>query len=140
MLDADAMTMATEQFAIMTVDPHRCGGQVQIPHPALGPAVHAGGLAAAAMADRLKAFVGFYLDAGFGSVLGNELIDNFDSTKGEIGCYSGCGHRRPPWDIFFLGRKNAYPFEGPDVHSVLVDDPPYLPWLTTTNSEMILIC
>jgi hypothetical protein len=34
----------------------------------------------------------------------NRLIDNFDSTKGEIGCYSGRGHRRPPLYRVFLGR------------------------------------
>jgi hypothetical protein len=61
---------------------------------------------AATMANGLKAPVGLYLDVCFGSVFENGLIYDFDSTKREIGCYSEFGHRRPPLDIFFLGRKN----------------------------------
>jgi hypothetical protein len=114
--------MGTEQFAVVAIDPDRCGGKVQIPHLALGPAVHPGGRLATAMANGLKALVGLYLNPSFGRIFRNLLADNFDSTKRKIGCYSGFGHRRPPLDMFFLGRKNQYPLEVPDVHSVLIDD------------------
>jgi hypothetical protein len=101
--------MGTEQFAVVAIDPDRCGGQVQIPHISFGPAVHTGGALSTAMANGLKALVGLNLNPSFGSVLGNVLIGNFDSTKREIGYYIGFGHRRPPLDMFFLGRKNQYP-------------------------------
>ena len=94
--------MRTEHFAIVTFDPDRRGGQVQIPDPALGPAVHPSGSLPTAVTDRLKALVGLYPYLGLASVFQNDLVDNFDSTKGEIGCYSGLGHRRPPSDRVYL--------------------------------------
>ena len=95
--------MGTEQFAVVAIDPDRCGGKVQIPHLALSPTVHSGGRLATAMANGLKALVGLYLNPGFGRIVRNLLVDNFDSTKREIGCYGGYGHRRPPLDRVYLG-------------------------------------
>jgi hypothetical protein len=71
--------------------------------------VNPGGPLSTAMADRLKALVGLYPNLRFARVFQNDLVDNFGSTKREIWCYGGNGHRRPPLDMFFLGRKNLYP-------------------------------
>ena len=61
-LDMNAMAVNAEHFAIATIQPDACCRHVQIPHLALGPAVNAGGPAAAAVTDRCKAAVGLYMD------------------------------------------------------------------------------
>jgi hypothetical protein len=103
------LTMRTKQLAVTTCNPDFGGGQVQIPHCALAPAVHTGSFLAAKMTDGLKAFVGFYLNASLAGIGQNALIDNFDSTKGEIRCYSGSGHRRPPLDNYLFRKHIYYP-------------------------------
>jgi hypothetical protein len=103
-LDTDLMTFDTKQFAIPTGKPHFGSCQVQIANRALCPTVDSSGFLAATLTNGLKAFVGLRLNARLGSIGQNLLIDNFDSTKGEIRCYSQCGHRRPPLYRFFLCR------------------------------------
>jgi hypothetical protein len=101
-LDTDLMAFGAKQFAIPTGKPHFGSCHVQIANRALSPAVDSSGFFAATLTNGLKAFVGLSLDARLGSIGQNLLIDNFDSTKGEIRCYSQCGHRRPPLYRFFL--------------------------------------
>jgi len=103
-LDMDALTVSTKHFAILAGDPQPCSGKVQVPNLALGPAVNTTIPLAASMADGLKPLVGLYLDVSSGGFGRNRLTDNFYSTKGEIWCYSVCGHRRPPLYWVFLGR------------------------------------
>ena len=83
-LDADLLAFGTKQLAILTADPHFGRCQVQIANRALRPTVDAGGLLAATLTNRQKAFVGLSLNASFSGIGQNLLIDNFDSTKGEI--------------------------------------------------------
>jgi len=100
----DAVTVSTKHLAILAGDPQPGSGKVQIPNFAPGPAVNTGCPLAASVADGLKALVGLNLDVSSAGLWCNRLIDNFDSTKGKIGCYSGYGHRRPPLYTVFLGR------------------------------------
>ena len=67
--------------------------------------MNSGGTLATFVADWLEPLVGLYLNMGSSGLAVDALIDNFDSTKGEIRCYTGCGHRRPPLDIVYLGRQ-----------------------------------
>jgi len=53
--------------------------------------------------NRLKASVGLSMNANLGGIGQNLLIDNFDSTKGEIRCYSNRGYRLPFSGNLFLG-------------------------------------
>jgi len=83
-LDMDALTVRTKHFAIPAGDPHPGSGKVQVSNLALCPAVDSASPVAAYLTDGLKALVGFYLDVSPSCLGGNRLIDNFDSTKGEI--------------------------------------------------------
>jgi len=103
-LDMDTLTACTKHFAIPAGDPKPSGGHVQVPNFALGPTVNPCGFVAASVTDGLVALVGLHPDMSCKSLGCNALIDNFDSTKGEIGCYGGNGHRRPPLGMVFLGR------------------------------------
>jgi hypothetical protein len=58
-----------------------------------GFTVYFRGPLATAVTDRLKVLVVLYPDLCLVGVFQNRLLDNFDSTKREIGCYSGFGHR-----------------------------------------------
>jgi len=104
-LDMNAVAVRTKHFAIMTCHPQLSGSHIQISNLALGPAVDAGCRLATFVADWLKALVGLYLNMGHRCLAVDILADNFDSTKREIRCYSGYGHRRPPSDIVYLGRQ-----------------------------------
>jgi len=104
-LDMNAVAVRTKHFAVMTSHPQLSGSHVQIPNFALDPAVNSGCRLAAFVADWLKALVGLYTNMGGGCLAVDTLADNFDSTKGEIRCYSGYGHRRPPSDMVYLGRQ-----------------------------------
>jgi hypothetical protein len=84
-LNTDSLTMAAEQFAVLTLQPNPGAGQVQIPYRPLRPAVDAGGLLPAHVADGNKALVGDDIDYRFCSGGIHGLFGNFDSTKGEIG-------------------------------------------------------
>jgi hypothetical protein len=101
--DADLMAVGTKQLAILTGNPHFCCCQVQIANRALSPTVDTGGFLTTTLTNRLKALVGLSLNASLGGIGQNLLIDNFDSTKGEIRCYSSYGHRRPPLGNLFVG-------------------------------------
>jgi len=105
-LDMNALTVSAKHFAISAGDPGQCRSKTQVSDLALGPTVDSGGPLAATLADGLKAFVGFHMDMSPGCLGGDRLIDNFDSTKGEIRCYTEYGHRRPPWDNVCLCRLN----------------------------------
>jgi hypothetical protein len=119
LLDMNAFAMGTEHFAIPAGNPRSGCGKAQIPDGPMGPAVNSASPLTASLTDGLESFVGLRSDVSHCHFWRNCLTDNFDSTKGEIGCYTGYGHRRPPWVIVFLGKKTLYPSELPDVHSVL---------------------
>ena len=95
--DANLMTPDTKQLAIMTGDPNFCCDQIQISNRTLRPTVDAGSLLTTTLTNGLKALVGLSLNARLAGIGQKLLIDNFDSTKGEIRCYTDCGHCRPPW-------------------------------------------
>ena len=116
-------SQCTKHLAILTGEPQPGTGKVQIPNFAPAPVVNTASPLAASMADGLKALVRLYLDVSLGSLGCNRLIDNFDSTKRKISCYSWQGHRRPPLSRVCLGRQTIYFWELPDVHSVLMNQP-----------------
>jgi hypothetical protein len=101
-LDMDAMAVSTEQFSISAYDPGLCRSEAQVSDLALSPAVDSGCQLAAFLADWSKAFVGFRQNVSYGCFGRNGLLDNFDSAKGEIWCYTESGHRRPPLDKVYL--------------------------------------
>ena len=103
-LDMDAVPVSTEQFSISAGNPGLCRSKAQISNRALSPTVDSLSHVAAALADWSKAFVGFGQHVGFGCPRCNRLLDNVDSTKGEIWCYTHCGHCRLPFDTVYLGR------------------------------------
>src|SRR5512143_2194576 len=78
LLNADALAMATEQFAVLAAQPDFGAGQVQIPNRALGPAVNRGGLVPAQMTHRLEALVGNNIDKRIDCGALNRLFDDFD--------------------------------------------------------------
>ena len=100
----DALTVSTKHFSVFACYPQPGGCQVQIPNLAPGPAVNTGSPSAASMAYGLEPLVGLQMDVSCCGLGCNRLTYNFDSTKGEIWCYTDSGHRRPPLDIVFLGR------------------------------------
>ena len=85
LLDADALAMSAEQLAVITSQPHLGAGQVEVSHRALSPAVNTAGLLPAQMTHGMEALVGNHIDDGFGGIRVNHLLDDFDSTKGEVG-------------------------------------------------------
>jgi|TARA_B100001971_G_C18170047_1_gene526549 hypothetical protein len=101
----DALTVDTKQFAIPTGDPGPCRGKAKISNLALGPTVDSRSLLTALLTNGLKALIGLRLYMGSGRIGRNRLADNSYSTKGEIGCYTGYGHRRPPLDLVYLDRQ-----------------------------------
>jgi len=103
-LDMDTVTVSTKHFAIFASHPQPGSGEVQIPKLASGPAVNTRSPLAASVANGLKTLVGLHPDLSSSSFGGNRLFDNFDSTEGEIWCYTDNGHCRPPLDKVFLGR------------------------------------
>ena len=85
LLDADALAVSAEQLAVITSQPDLGAGQVEVSHRALSPAVNVAGLLPAQMTHGMKALVGNHLDDGFGGIRVNHLLDDFDSTRGEVG-------------------------------------------------------
>jgi hypothetical protein len=83
-LDADPLTVGTKQLAILTGKPHFGSCQVKIANGTLCPIVDAGSFSATTLTNRQKAFVRLGLKASLAGLGQNLLIDNFDSTKGEI--------------------------------------------------------
>ena len=94
--DLNALIGSTKHLSIPARDPSLCRVEAQVLNLALSLTVNSASSLVASLTDGLKAFVGFHMDMSPGCIGGNCLIDNFDSTKGEIGCYSRYGHRRPP--------------------------------------------
>jgi hypothetical protein len=103
--DMDAMAMRTENLSIKTRNPNPGSSHVQVPDLASCPTVNTTGDTAAFVANRLKTFVGLHLEKCYVCVGYMALIDNFDSTKGEIRCYTQSGHRRPPFGKVCLGQQ-----------------------------------
>jgi len=77
--------MSAEQLAVITSQPHLGAGQVEVPYRALSPAVNVGSFLSAPMTHGMEALVGNHIDDGFGGIRVNHLLDDFDSTKGEVG-------------------------------------------------------
>ena len=97
-LDMHALTTRAKHFAISTGHPESGRGDAQIPDFALRPAVHPGCLLTTTVTQRPVAPIGLDVDIGLADIGVYFLVDNFDSTKGEIRCYTKSGHRRPPVD------------------------------------------
>jgi len=100
----DTLAMGTKKFSIAAIEPYLGSCHIQVSDTALGPTVDYGSGQTASMTKWNKAIVGLQLDIGRIGFGCNVLIDNFYSTKGEIRCYSGYGHRRPPLYRVYLGR------------------------------------
>jgi len=119
-LDNDSLAMGTEDLAILALEPDLGRGQIEISYGSLGPTVDVGALLAAEMADGVKTFVGNGVDPGLGRMRKSELADETDTRKGEKGCYTEIGHRRPPGRFFLVGKQDYIPLEIPDVHFFLI--------------------
>jgi hypothetical protein len=118
--DDDSLAVETKDLAILALEPDLGRGQVEISYGSLGPAVDVGALLAAEMADGVKTFVGNDIHPGLGRIRKSELADETDAGKGEIGCYTEIGHRRPPGEFFLAAKQDYNPFEIPDVHFCLI--------------------
>jgi len=103
-LDHDPSAAGAVELAVAAIEPHPGAGHVQVPDRTARPAVNRGGFRAAVMAHGGKAPVGCHPDMHAVGLRGHRLALDFDSTKGEVRCYSGSGHRRPPGGLVFLGR------------------------------------
>ena len=119
-LDDDSLTMETEDLAILALEPDWSRGQIEISYGPLGPTVDVGAWLAAEVADRVKTFVGNDVHPGLGRMRKSELAHETDAGKGEIGCYTEIGHRRPPERFFLVGKQDYNPLEIPDVHFYLI--------------------
>jgi len=117
-LDADSLAMKTKDLAVPAIQPYPSRGPIQIPHGSLSPAVNLPALLPAQMADRIESLVWNHFDPGLSGSEKNRLSDNSDSRKGEIFCYTQCGHRWPPLDNILS--QVYYPSEIPDVHFCLI--------------------
>jgi hypothetical protein len=118
--DDDSLAVETEDLAILALEPDLGRGQIEISYGSLGPAVDVGTLLVAEVADRMKTFVGNDLHPGLGRKGKSQLADETDARKGEKGCYTEIGHRRPPGGLFLVGKQDYIPFEIPDVHFCLI--------------------
>jgi hypothetical protein len=117
LLDADSLAMGTEQFTVLATQPDLSAGQVQVSYRTLSPAMNSWCFVPTQMTDGLEPVVGSYIDNSFYPSGVHRLVDNFDSTKGEIRCYRDTGHRRPPSGIWFFLADQPISSEIPDVHS-----------------------
>jgi hypothetical protein len=97
-LDMHPLTTGAEHLAIPAGHPESGRGDTQIPDFALGPAVHPGSLLTATVTQWPEAPIGLDVDMGLTDIGCYLLMDNFDSTEGEIRCYTESGHRGPPLD------------------------------------------
>jgi hypothetical protein len=66
--------------------------------------VDPGSLLAATLTNRLEALVGLSLKARLVGIGQNLLMGNFDSTMGEIRCYTDSKHSRPLFEFFLIGK------------------------------------
>jgi len=117
--DDNALTVQAKDLAILAMEPDSCRGHIQIPNLSLDPAVNIPRSLATEVTTGQKAPVGNHLDSSLSTSEIHGLIDNSDSTKGEVGCYTDCGHRWPPWDNFLAHTQVYYLLEMPDVHYAL---------------------
>jgi hypothetical protein len=118
--DDNSLAVETEDLSILALEPDLSGSKIEISYGPLGPAVDVGAWLAAEVADRVKTFVGHDVHPGLGRMRKGELANETDAAKGEIGCYTEIGHRRPPGDFFLVGKQDYIPFEIPDVHFCLI--------------------
>ena len=114
--DKGPLTFETDNLSVLAPNPDSGRSKVQISDQSPLVAVDVGSLAATDMANGLKSFVGNGLDPSSFGVGPNPLLNNSDSWKREIVCYTQTGHRWPPLDNFLVGKQVYYPLEIPDVH------------------------
>ena len=91
----NAFAMCTEQFAIPAGNPGLCRSKVEVSNLSTCPTVDTGGFLATIVTDGVVSIVGFPGYVSYGCLGCNGLIDNFESTKGEICCYTGYGQVKP---------------------------------------------
>jgi hypothetical protein len=68
------------------------------------------------MTNGMESFVGNGFDPSSLGAHRDRLLDNTDSWKREIMCYTQCGHRWPPLDNVLAVIQVYYPLEIPYVH------------------------
>ena len=115
----NALTLQAKDLAILAMKPDSYRAHIQIPDLPLGSAVNVPRSLATEVTKGQKAPVGNHFDSSLSTSEINGLIDNSGSTNGEVGCYTGCGHRWPPWDNFLANTEVYYLSEIPDVHYAL---------------------
>ena len=118
-LDEDSLALKAKDLAIPAIQPYAGQSQIQIPNGSLRPAVNVSRPLPTDMTDRVEPLIRQDFDPSLRAFGMNGLVDNSDSRKREIFCYTQCGHRRPPWDDFLACTQVYYPEEIPDVHSCL---------------------
>jgi hypothetical protein len=118
--DYDSLAVETKDLAILALEPDLSRGQIEISYGPLGPAVDVGAWLTTEVADRVESFVGSHIHPGLRRMGKNELANKMDPRKGEKGCYTEIGHRRPPGDFFLVGKQDYNPLEIPDVHFCLI--------------------
>jgi hypothetical protein len=89
----------------MTLNPYPQTAKVQIAYFAPRMAVYDIGFLFATMTNRMEAFVWLGDNLCGRNIGGNVLLDNFDSTKGEIRCYTESGYRRSPFGKVYFDRQ-----------------------------------
>lgn len=116
--DNDPPAVKTDNLAVMAFQPNSKGGKIQVSNPSLDMAVDPSRNSSTATANKEKPFVGTDIDPSWRRLLSDGLMDDLDSTKREIICYTHSGHRKPPW-VSCFGRNLFYPLELHDVHFLL---------------------
>jgi len=94
--DNNPSAVETDNLAVMAFQPDSKGGYIQVANPSLNMAVDPVRRMPTATANREKTFVGTDIDPNCSSLLSDGLMDDLDSTKRKIICYTHSGHRRPP--------------------------------------------
>jgi len=112
--DRRSLALRAEDLPILTVEPYLSRSKIQISNRSLLVAVDSRRGTATKMAEGSESFVGNDFDPGSFCPFRDPLMDNSDSTKGEVLCYTQTGHRWPPLDNF-VGDGHYYPLEIPDV-------------------------
>jgi len=113
--DYNPPAVHTDNLSVMALHPDSKGAKIQVSDPPLDMAVDPSRWMSTATANSEKTFVGTDIDPSCSCVLSDGLMDNLDSTKRKIICYTHSGHRRPPW-VNCLVQNLFYPLELPDVH------------------------
>ena len=117
-LDSNLIAGATENLSVSTFEVDLLAGQIQISDRSLLPALDGGTSVGTLMADRPKAQIRRRGNSADAAIFDNPLLENFQSTKREVGCYGELGHRESPFWCCDLVNHNIQK-DFPDVLSFL---------------------